>query len=137
MIAYKTTKKLDPVRLFNLYKSVGWTNGVKNSKKHGELLSKTYADSDVVLSAWEGKELVGVVRFITDKNAHGFLYGLAVDPQHHGTGVGSILMKKAIAYYPKIQWSAEMEDKKSLSFFKSIGFKVSKNILMELGDCPV
>jgi len=111
MITYKTVKRIAPQKLYDLYESVHWAKEVKNNKKHGKYLSNVYAHSDGVVSAWDGKMLVGVIRFLTDKYAHEVLYELAVHPDYQGRGIGSELLKKCLKTNTKIEWSGEAERK--------------------------
>ena len=136
MIKFKSIKKLSPQGLFNLYQAVGWTSGVKNKKKHAILLSKVYSNSDLVFSAWHKNELVGVVRAITDKYAHGLMYGLVVRSEFQRQGIATKLISLCLKKYPKIQWSFEAEDPK-FKLFKKIGFVKSKNAYLTKGSSPI
>jgi N-acetylglutamate synthase-like GNAT family acetyltransferase len=123
MIIYKTIKKISPEKMFKLYKLVSWTRGVKNEKKHGLLISKAYNNSNAVFSAWDDKELVGVVRVVTDNLTHALIFGLAVDPKYTNKGIGQELIKKCIKKYSKMQINLGAEGAPSYKFFKKLGFK--------------
>jgi len=136
MIKYKSSKKIAPQDLFGLYRSVGWAEGVDNPKKHGALLAKVYNNSDLVFSAWDGKVLAGMVRAITDKYAHGCMFGFAVDPRYRNQGIGGKLLDMCVAKYPKIQWSAAAEGDQTAVFVEH-GFAKSGNQYLVKGACPV
>ena len=136
MIKFKSSKIIAPAAIFDLYKAVGWAEGIENPRKHAALLAKVYANSDLVFSAWEGKKLVGVIRAITDKYAHGCIFGFAVEPAYRGQGIGSKLLELCLKKYPKIQWSAAAEAGQ-LVVFAEQGFAKSKNEYLEKGICPV
>jgi len=135
-IIFKTTKKLLPTALFDLYGSVGWTEAGANSKKHGALLAKVYANSDLVFSAWDGKILVGTVRAITDKYAHGCIFGLAVRPEYQNQGIGGKLLEMCVRKYPKIHWGATIENPQAAVFAEQ-GFVKSERDHLEKGVCPI
>jgi ribosomal protein S18 acetylase RimI-like enzyme len=137
MITYKTSKKLSPERLYKLYEVVGWTNSVQNKKKHGELIAAVYANSSGVVSAWEGEKMIGVIRFVTDKTAHGILFGLVVDPKHQGKGIATTLIQKCMDKYPVIEWSVEAENAEVVTLFKKLGYKKAKYTYMNTANCPV
>jgi RimJ/RimL family protein N-acetyltransferase len=137
MITYKTSKKLSPERLYKLYELVGWTKNVQNKKKHGELIASVYANSSGVVSAWENERMIGVIRFITDKNAHAILFGLVVDPKHHGKGIATTLIQKCMDTYPDIEWSVEAENAEVVRLFKKLGFRRAKYSYMNTANCPV
>ena len=136
MIKYKSIKKLPPTMLFNLYEAVSWTKRVKNKKRHAALLAKVYSNSGLVFSAWDGKELIGVIRVLTDKYAHGVIFGLAVNPKYQRKSIGKKLVSLCTKKYPKIQWSVEVE-KPARKIFNELGFKKSKNQYLKKGSCPV
>ena len=131
MIKYKTIKKLSPVRLFELYESANWTKGIKDKKKHGLLISKAYKNSSAVFSAWDDKEMVGIVRVISDNVTHAYIVGLIVDSKYEKQGIGEELLKRCIKKYSKIRINIEAE-KPIKSLYKKLGFKKSttENLLM-------
>lgn len=136
MIRFKLKKTLPPAQLYELYDAVGWTRGVKDRKKHARLLSSAYSNSDIVVSAWEGDILVGAIRAITDRFAHGVLYGLAVRPEFQRAGVAGELLERCISKYPNICWSAETEGPGE-KLFRESGFRKSRNPHVLRGKCPV
>lgn len=137
MITYKTARKIDSEKLYELYKSVGWTKNVKNKKQHSELLANVYSHSRGVVSAWDKAELVGVVRFISDDFAHSVIYGLAVSPKYQGEGIASTLVESCIKVFPNTSWSVEAETTEAAKLFKSLGFEASKTKSFETPNCPV
>lgn len=136
MITFQDTKELSPDLLFELYKSIGWTDDTMDSVSHGKLIADVYANSDNVISAWDGEKLVGVVRVITDKLAHGLIYGLCVLPEYFEGGLPKELIEKCIAIYPNIHWSVVAEDWEK-KYFENLGFQESQNTYLEKGDCPI
>ncbi|MCX6758326.1 MAG: GNAT family N-acetyltransferase [Candidatus Nealsonbacteria bacterium] len=133
---YKTTKVLPAAKLFALYKAVGWVAENKNPKKHGLLLAKVYFNSSAVFSAWDKEMLAGAVRVITDKYAHGVIFGLAVDPRYQGQGMAEELLSRCFKKYPNVQWSVEVEPS-AAELFQKQGFLPAKNQYMAKGENPV
>jgi hypothetical protein len=136
MIAYKTDKNLPADQLYDLYESIDWTEGVQDKESHALLIQKVYENSDIVFSAWEDKKMIGVVRAITDKFAHGIVYGLAVNPDFNTDEIAKELITKTIAEYPEIQWSANVEEWED-GIFRDLGFDDSKNKFLNKGNCPI
>lgn len=135
MIFYKEGKALLTDQVFDLYKSMKWTEG-KNKEQHSALIQKVYENSDIVFSAWDGNKLVGVARVITDQLAHGLIYGLAVNPDYNTEEIAKELISKCMARYPDIEWSVEAEDWEE-AIFIGLGFEKSKNNFLKKGNCPV
>lgn len=136
MFAYLNDKEIAPELLFDLYKSIGWVDDSKDKNTHGELIAKVYANSDSVVSAWEGERLVGVARVITDKLAHAIIYGLCVYPEYMETELPKAIIEKCMELYPLVQWSAVAEDWEG-KYFEELGFTGSKNTYLQKGDCPI
>lgn len=126
-IVYKEKKSLNPKQLLDLYESVKWASK-KDKKSKGKTISIIYKNSQIVISAWKERELIGVIRALTDKIYNGVLFGLAVKSKYKGKSIGTELLKKCIEKYPKIRWYLSAENKKLKKFYEKAGFKVDKNI---------
>ena len=55
-------------------------------------LKKCLANSDVVISLWVGKEIVGFGRALTDGIYRGVLWDIVIDQNHQGKGFGLSLI---------------------------------------------
>ena len=84
-----------------------------------------YENSNLVLTAWDGDQLVGVSRCITDWVWSCYLADLAVDPEYKKSGIGKGLIQEtrnkvgeqsmilllsvptALEYYPKVGFEKE------------------------------
>jgi len=129
-IKYNFNKNIDPQKILNLYKSVGWVN--KNSGiKVGKSISLAYENSQIVISAWIDKELIGIIRALTDKKVNGVIFGLLVDKKFQKKGVGKELLYKCMNKYPKIRWYLWAGNSKAEGFYKKVGMRIKKQILFE------
>lgn len=136
MIKYKEEKTLPADQLFDLYESIGWTEGFGDKENHSLLIQKVYENSDIVFSAWDDDKLVGTVRAITDNFAHGVIYGLAVLPDYDTDEIAKELITKCMSKFPDIQWGAATEEWEE-KIFRDLGFKDPKNVLLNKGNCPI
>ena len=87
-------------------------------------LKKCLANSDVVISLWIGKEIVGFGRALTDGIYRGVLWDIVIDQNHQGKGYGKLIVKnilesKQIKHTKKIYL---MTTNKKL-FYSQIDFK--------------
>ena len=96
-------------------------------------LKKCLAKSDVVISIWVGKEIVGFGRALTDGIYRGVLWDIVIDQNHQGKGFGklivnSLLSSKEIKNTKKIYL---MTTNKKL-FYSQMDFKevTSQNLLI-------
>ena len=97
------------LRLFGLGPNLKPTNGLsklqklldknafwaKNRTIHD--LKKCLANSDVIVSVWVGREIVGFGRALTDGVYRGVLWDIVIDQNHQGNGYGSLIVKNLLS----------------------------------------
>ena len=59
-------------------------------------LKKCLANSDVVVSLWVDKEIVGFGRALTDGIYRGVLWDIVIDQNHQSKGFGTLIVKKLL-----------------------------------------
>jgi GNAT superfamily N-acetyltransferase len=69
-----------------------------------ERIRRMFEGSNVVISAWDGDRLVGLLRGWTDFVYDGYICDLAVHPAHQKAGVGRRLLELARGLDEGIQW---------------------------------
>jgi len=119
-------KKIDSKKLLDLYSSVRWSTKRDRMDK-GKGISKTYQNSQIVISVWDKDLLIGVIRALTDKNWDGVIFGLVIRPQYQDQGIGTALVQKCIKHYPKIRWYLAAVNPRLDRFYKKLGFKKEKD----------
>ena len=62
-----------------------------------------YDNSNIVLSAWNGETLVGILRGWSDGAYHGYICDLAIHPDYQRNGIGKNLLDQARAINPKVE----------------------------------
>lgn len=90
MITYNESKKDLPVdQLYRLFYLAGWT-GPESSPDSDMLknFNTPFINSTLVISAWDGKRLVGAIRVLSDKAIRSVIYDLVVDPGYQNKGMG-------------------------------------------------
>ena len=115
-IAYKINAPLETGSIIGLYKNCGLPRPVDDEARIAEM----FANSNLVVSAWSGEDLIGVSRSLTDFVWCCYLADLAVRRDFQKTGVGRKLVEitrekvgeksmvlllsvaDALDYYPKI-----------------------------------
>lgn len=116
MISYKTDVIPDADAIIALYKN----SGLPRPTGDKERIQKMFENSDLVVTAWSGNQLVGVSRSITDWVWSCYLADLAVHSDHKKSGIGTKLIEitrekvgeqcmvlllsvpTAMEYYPKV-----------------------------------
>ena len=118
-ITKETSVSLDDV--LHLYQAVGWTNYTNQP----QMLAQALTHSLAIYLARDGEKIVGLVRLIGDGFSSVFVQDLIVLPSYQRQGIGSTLMKQALADYKdayQVQLATE-ESEKTLGFYRSLGFE--------------
>ena len=119
-----TIKKQEIVKLedvLHLYQAVGWTNYTHQP----QMLEQALSHSLVIYLALDGDAVVGLIRLVGDGFSSVFVQDLIVLPSYQRQGIGSNLMKEALADYKdayQIQLATEQTEK-TLGFYRSLGFE--------------
>ena len=119
-----TIRKQEIVKLedvLHLYQAVGWTNYTHQP----EMLEQSLAHSLAIYLAQDGEKIVGLVRLVGDGFSSVFVQDLIVLPSYQRQGIGSSMMKQALADYKdayQVQLATE-ESEKTLGFYRSLGFE--------------
>jgi ribosomal protein S18 acetylase RimI-like enzyme len=70
-----------------------------------ERIQRMFNGSNIVLTAWEGEQLVGILRGWTDGAYDGYVCDLAVHPAYQKShGIGRELLERVRAGRPQVQW---------------------------------
>jgi Acetyltransferase (GNAT) family. len=75
--------------ILSLYTSVGWENYTRNP----QMLERAYENSFLKIAAFEGKQLIGMVRVVGDGASVILIQDLLVRPEYQRKGIGSQLMR--------------------------------------------
>ena len=112
-----------------LYESVGWTAYTDNP----ETLRKGFENSMRILAAYEGDQLLGIIRAVGDGYTVVFIQDILVFPEHQRKGIGSALMRAILDRYSHVRQIELATDNtpKTIAFYKSMGFCE----ISEIGCC--
>ena len=107
-ITKESSVSIDDV--LHLYQAVGWTNYTNQS----QMLEQALSHSLATYLARDGEKIVGLVRLVGDGFSSVFVQDLIVLPSYQRQGIGSNLMKEALADYKdayQIQLVTEQTEK--------------------------
>lgn len=123
---YRTYNETEILRL---YQSVGWTAYTN----HPEILRKGFESSMLTLAAYEGDQLLGIIRTVGDGHAIVFVQDILVFPEHQRKGIGSALLQAILDRYSYVRQIELATDNtpKTIAFYKSMGFRE----MSEIGCC--
>ena len=123
---YRTYNEAEVLRL---YASVGWTAYTD----HPETLRKGFENSLLKLAAYEGAQLLGIIRAVGDGHTIVFVQDILVAPEHQRKGIGTALLQAVLDRYSHVRQIELATDntEKTIAFYRSLGFRE----MSEIGCC--
>lgn len=121
--------KYNEEEISHLYKAVGWTAYTENMPA----LREGFKNSMLVLAAYDGEELLGIIRTVGDEATIVFVQDILVFPDKQRQGIGTALLKEILNRYPNVRQIELATDNtaKTVAFYKSMGFAE----MSEIGCC--
>ena len=115
--------------ILNLYASVGWTAYTD----YPEVLQKGFENSMLTLAAYEGEQLLGIIRTVGDGHTIVFVQDILVFPWYQRKGIGSALLQAILDRYSHVRQIELATDNtpETIAFYKSMGFRE----MSEIGCC--
>ena len=125
----KEYTKYNDEEILRLYTEVGWVAYTQDM----ESLKKGYMNSLLVLAAYEGDELLGLIRVVGDGTTVILIQDILVFPDKQRSGVGTALLKEVLERYSNVRQVELVTDNtpKTIAFYKSLGLRE----FSEIGCC--
>ncbi|NML25818.1 GNAT family N-acetyltransferase [Zoogloea dura] len=123
MIVYRRDVPLrteDIVRVFQ-------ASGIRRPIDDAERIGRMFAQSSLVLSAWDGERLVGVCRALTDFSYCCYLSDLAVDRACQHQGIGRELVERCRALLGDEVSVILLSAPEAMNFYPRLGFEPVDN----------
>ena len=116
-------------QILQLYKSVGWSAYTD----HPEVLRKGFDNSLLTLAAYDGGELMGIIRTVGDGHIVVFIQDILVFPKYQRRGVGTALVQAILDRYSHVRQIQLATDNtpQTVAFYTSMDFRE----LSEIGCC--
>ena len=93
-IEYKTGRYFQAKDLTDLFLSVNWGSG-----QYPEKLTEAMKNYETVISAWEGRKLIGLIAVMSDQVMNAYVPYLLVRPEYQRSGIGRRLLEIAKRRY--------------------------------------
>ena len=121
--------KYNEEEISRLYNAVGWTAYTENMPA----LREGFKNSMLVLAAYDGEELLGIIRTVGDGATIVFVQDILVFPDKQRQGIGTALLKEILNRYHNVRQIELATDNttKTVAFYKSMGFAE----MSEIGCC--
>ncbi|MGT2755153.1 GNAT family N-acetyltransferase [Streptococcus ovis] len=126
MIRYQEEKKLEVAKVLPLYHAVGWTNYTENP----DMLDQALQQSLYVLVAYDGQDVVGLLRAVGDGVSILFIQDILVLPSYQRQGIGRQLMDDVLEKYKNVYQLHLLTDQseKIAAFYRALGFQPVEEI---------
>lgn len=112
-------KKIDPVILQSLFQCAPWAKNRTPSE-----IEQMLQHSDLVFSIWDGNQVVGFTRVLTDFTFRAMIYDVVIHSEYQGEGLGRLLLEKVI-HHPRLSQIAclSLFTRDRTDFYERLGFK--------------
>jgi ribosomal protein S18 acetylase RimI-like enzyme len=122
MVTFSERKDIDAAQLVRLYAQAPWAAG-----RTEEDIRSMLAQTDVVLSAWDGPALIGFGRVLTDYVYRASIWDVIVDRDYQGQDIGTQLMQRILAH-PELKrvdlfWLCTRDKQ---AFYEKLGFSAKE-----------
>jgi GNAT superfamily N-acetyltransferase len=117
-------------QLLDLYDSVGWL-AYTSEERRGEL-EKAIQNSTYVVSAWDGKRLVGLARGLSDDVSIFYLQDVLVHPVYQRQGIGRRLLQECLRRFSHVRTKVLLTDDegKQHEFYESMGYRNTRTLML-------
>ncbi len=122
-------KAYNETEILNLYSSVGWTAYTDEP----EALKAGFQNALLTLGAYDGDQLLGLIRTVGDGHTIVYIQDILVLPEYQRKGIGRALMQEILQRFRAVRQIVLATDNtpKTISFYESQGFVQ----MTELGCC--
>ena len=129
VISYTEEKTFIQADIQELFLSVGWVSGQYPSR-----LYKALMNSSTVVTAWDGNQLVGLVRLLDDSEMVAYMHYVLVRPDYQGQGIAGRLIEMVKEKYKDYLYIEIMpEESRNAAFYERHGFQVmADGVAMQL-----
>ena len=100
MIAYRDDARPPAATIAALYRAAALARPVDDLVR----IARMYAAANLVLTAYDGADLVGILRAWSDGGFLGYIADLAVHPDYQRRGIGRELLRRAVASDTDVQF---------------------------------
>lgn len=126
MIHFSDHKDFDPQHLLALFEQADWARG-----RALEDIQRMLTETDVTISAWDGTQLVGFARVLTDYVYRASIWDVIVDVSYQDKDIGKGLIQRILRHTSLAQvelfWLCT---RRYQGFYASLGFSDKEQIGM-------
>lgn len=113
-------KSYNETEILNLYASVGWTAYTDEP----ETLKAGFQNSLLTLAAYDGSQLLGVIRTVGDGQTIVYIQDILVFPEYQRKGISTALIQAVLERFKAVRQITLATDHtpKTIAFYEAQGF---------------
>ena len=128
MIEYKTgLSVIDWDSLIHMYKELDLVIGLARAGKIKKI-KRAFNNTFKIVTAWDGDEIVGAGRLISDGECYGWIHDVGVHPKYQKKGVGRGIMNELMNGNEHLLFGLTSSFE-AVEFYQELGFKKHKTAL--------
>lgn len=118
-ISYKIDRPLETRDIIEVFDS----SGIVRPTNEPEKIAKMFANSNLIISAWDGDLLVGISRSITYFSYCCYLSDLAVRKDYQKAGIGDELIRLTFDNIGESKMLLLISSPEAMDYYPKVGFK--------------
>jgi GNAT superfamily N-acetyltransferase len=122
-IQYKINAPLKTSDIINVFKNSGINRPIDNPER----IRLMFENSNLIISAWNGIELIGIARSLTDYNYCCYLSDLAVDKDYQKSGIGKALIELTLQTIGEQTMLLLLSAAPAMEYYPKVGFEKVEN----------
>lgn len=122
-IQFKINTPLKTEDIIEVFKSSGITRPVDDRTR----IKAMFENSNLIISAWNGIELIGVARSLTDYHYCCYLSDLAVKKEHQKSGIGKALIEHTLQTIGEQTMLLLLSAAPAMEYYPKVGFQKVEN----------
>ena len=127
-IKYSRRRDLPLKQIMALYRANGWSAADKPRQ-----LKRGLRNSDELVTAWDGRRLVGLGNAITDGSLVVYYPHLLVHPEYQARGIGRRILEQLLLKYAEFHQQILVAEPQAARFYRRLGFKrAGKALALEI-----
>ena len=124
MIEYRLLKKFsgDAIkRIAGFYIDAGWISAGDDIS----FLESAFQGSFLVAGAFDGNQIIGVARVLSDGCSDAYIQDVVVDPSYRGKGIGSGLINTLVDKLKEynVDWIGLVGEPRTENFYQKLGWQ--------------
>lgn len=117
------TQDLDYTQVVDIFYSIGFLKKLEKRKIYQTAIEKAFRNSQFVVAAFDGNQLIGFGRVVTDTALFATIWNMIVRPDYQKQGIGKMIIQKCLEHYPDLQFFL-IADQNVVGFYEKNGFKL-------------